>query len=264
MKRFYGFLLIVFLFLIMVGTANAVPFPWATTHDYWNPGHWNGIPTANDNNSVTPDIFDAFNQLRNGPYYSRNYELDDHFIEPDYIWQQLNGSIAVIGLTANYSNALGVYTDLGVGNLRTEVIGPYSGYGFLGDGTLADPYPGATIALPSHSLYGWYLASSGTNYFSEVGLNAVDGGLDHLMTFRLPELTGSSVYIDLGSGAELHTFVNPYLITWEDIAGGGDEDYNDLIYVVDKVTPVPEPQGLALLATGLVLAATFVRSRRRG
>ena len=46
-------------------------------------------------------------------------------------------------------------------------------------------------------------------------------------------------------------FHNPVLIGWEDLLDGGDNDYDDTIYLVD-VLPVPEPSSLALLSLGLI------------
>ncbi|HEX6645479.1 MAG TPA: DUF4114 domain-containing protein [Gemmatimonadales bacterium] len=42
-----------------------------------------------------------------------------------------------------------------------------------------------------------------------------------------------------------------YILGFEDILGGGDEDYNDVIYALRGVTTVPEPFSMTLLATGL-------------
>lgn len=42
-----------------------------------------------------------------------------------------------------------------------------------------------------------------------------------------------------------------YIIGFEDILGGGDRDYDDVIYAVRGVTAVPEPLTMTLLATGL-------------
>jgi|SRR5690606_3435242 len=42
-----------------------------------------------------------------------------------------------------------------------------------------------------------------------------------------------------------------YILGFEDILGGGDEDYNDVVYALRGVTVVPEPFTMSLLATGL-------------
>jgi hypothetical protein len=51
----------------------------------------------------------------------------------------------------------------------------------------------------------------------------------------------------------------PLIVGFEDILGGGDKDYNDLVFSLTNVyaatgpTPVPEPESFAMLAAGLLL-----------
>ena len=56
-----------------------------------------------------------------------------------------------------------------------------------------------------------------------------------------------------------------YIIGFEDILGGGDEDYNDAIFALEGVTAVPEPVTMTLLATGLagMGGAGLVRRRKK-
>ena len=124
---------------LVTGTAFAGPFSTNVTTDVYGVaqgGVVNGIPTANDNNDGNPDINDAIN-LMQGSALARNVDADPLFVDPDEVWAELNGTIFLIGLTAGFSNTVGIYTDLGVGAVQTPVLGPFSGFGFAGDGTPA-------------------------------------------------------------------------------------------------------------------------------
>jgi hypothetical protein len=247
-----------------------------------------------------PDINDAINLLL-GTSHARNTDIDAFYSTPDEIWTEGSGGthVVLIGVTAANSNTIGVYTDLktggGSGSVRTAVLGPESGFGFAGDGTMADPFPASVTTLAPGTAFGWYpntvSGGTSTNYFSESALNPY--GLDHMMTFDLTPLDGKTIYVTLPSAIDPIeiTLNDPYLIAWEDLPASwvsvpnkrhqqlklGDEDYDDMMYImmyiVDRIniepspTPIanPEPSTLAVWSIlGLTIAGACRYRAKRG
>jgi hypothetical protein len=260
MNKFLKIILLsIFAVFLLSGAASAVPFPTSVADDTWavaQGGSVNGIPTARDNNDGEPDINDAVNLLIGAPTYDRNFELDPFFIDPDTAFKNAEDSfVALIGRTASNLNTIGFYTDLGTGNVKTPLITD-SGFGFTGSGTSGDPFPGAVLngSLSVGQEFGFYLESNTNTFFSQAGIPANADAFDHMMVFDLTDdLQGFSIWVDFGpSGVLEKELFNPILVVWEDKVGGGDEDYDDMIYLFGRVNPIPEPTTMLFLGSGLL------------
>lgn len=117
---------------------------------------------------------------------------------------------------------------------------------------------GGSVTFGS-TVFGYYLDSSasagGGLFYSQKALNS--DGVEHLVTFAGDgsdslDIFGTNNYSPFAAGE--------YILAWEDLLGGGDTDYSDMVVLVESVTPVPEPSALVLLGLGLL---GFAGARRK-
>ncbi len=289
MKKVKLNVMLAIMFMFVASNVFAQPFTPDIANDVYGilqgGGNLPGVSTPNDDNDNLAgvpnpaDINDAINLLL-GTAHTHNSDVDNlQFTGPDSTWQDLSdqnndGTFILISLTAANSNSLRVYSTAAPG-VKIPVVGltGQSGFGFTGDGTsAATPFTAGLSPLAPGTNFGWSIESVPTAgpidvWDSNPALNP--DGLDHMLTYRLSALAGQEVWVQIGAApAFLYEFKDPYLIAWEDkpvnLQTGklGDEDYDDLIYLVDRVQPIPEPMTMALFGSGLVGFAMTRRKKR--
>jgi hypothetical protein len=278
MKKQYIAVLALGLILGAVSSALASPFSNAVANDLYNGNTPNIIPTPQFTPGLGYDLFNAVNYLYKNNNLTKNEGLDTKLLAQDSTWEMTQGfgSLYVIGRTAMNVNDLGFYVLMnGVPVKSSILLHAPSGFTWYGDGTQANPFPGIDFATFSGNNFGWYITSTDwntgipTTFYSDPQFNS--DRYDHMVTYSLSGLAGKSIWIEPDYGIPyVHEFTaNAYLIGLEDRKFGyygtptlGDDDYNDLLILVDatQMNPVPEPTTLALVGVGL--AGLWVAGRR--
>jgi hypothetical protein len=205
--------------------------------------------------SVLPGSETSLQTIINQRVVNHSIDVNADQVASDAYWMAAQDPAAALIIEIagyRHGNAFGIYNRANP-NQRLQVFsGPDSA-----------PLGPRSIAVPTEwASFGFYLANTAQNFiwYSDSALNA-GGQLDHMVayqgrdgaSFRLnPSNPGSAIAFDS----------NDYLLAWEDL-NLGDRDYNDMVVLVQNVSPAPVPEGGATAALlGLSLLGLGLLSQR--
>jgi hypothetical protein len=209
-----------------------------------------------------PSLQTIFNNITvSGPGINAATDQDPYAL---FTSQGSGGAVAtmIIEVAGNEaSNSFGIYSASNSANRATIFAGAASEgsqaiVSFMADGSIKVNF--VTVATNFGSTFGFFLDGPGGTFFTEDSLN---GGNPQALVFQ----GDNSTVIKPASSLAAGTFSSDeYIFAFEDMPylNGSDKDFNDMVVIVESISPVPEPGTLLFLGTGLGLIG-FLGYRRK-
>lgn len=203
----------------------------------------------------------TLNNITTGGVSSVNVNTDQ--VNLDQYWQLTasGGSVATMiielaGFADN--NTFGVFDAANPSNKVTL----FSGVASSGDqAVLSIKASGAvyvnlvnTGVVFASDNFGYFLSGPGGTFYSDAALNT--DSTDHMVAFQ-----GKGDLVTLPGYLEGSWTPDEYVLGWEDVAFG-DNDFDDMVVMVESVQPVPEPTTLGLMGLGLLSLALLARRKK--
>jgi hypothetical protein len=156
-------------------------------------------------------------------------------------------------------NSFGIYDSANPGTKVTLFDGPDSAgaqtdVSFLLDGSVIVDASDTGVDFSS-TTFGYFISNNDATFYSYTGLNG--DGFDHMVAFQG---TGDTITLPGASSSETWSD-DKYILAWEDLNGGGDYDYQDLVVMVKSVDPVPEPATMLLFGLGVFGLGAVARKK---
>ena len=251
MKKFLVFLCAMSFIFGMAASAMAVPFnsnrPLGFGPSMDPPGN-----TLQDifNSSISDGTLDAYNDQSNvGVWIPSESDVDAYLIT------MVKADDGVLGL---YSASTGVEVDLNLSNNKIGFLINDVGTLFV-DGS--DPIE------DFGSSFGFYWKNTSNPLMSYTeddknGTNGYGGDSNILaLSYLVPD--DFSILTDAGDGLTVKSSGNDdWILAFEDLPGSsGDGDFNDAVFYVEDMNPVPEPATMLLLGSGLIGLAGLGRKK---